>query len=132
MRTECARGIAITAGVGAMAALIPVVLRQTGVVRHLADPPGEVWDSDEIVMSKAAHPLGIPDGAFGLASYALTVGLIMSGSSLVRAKLVCDAGAAGFNVVRQVVTFGKLCSCCIAAAGFTVPMVWFGWRAGES
>jgi uncharacterized membrane protein len=115
-----------------MVALIPIVLRQAGVVGHLPDPPGEVWDSDGIVMSKAAHPFGIPDGALGLASYAITVGLIASRSSLLRAKLVCDAGAAGFNVVRQVVTFGKVCSWCMAAAGFTVPMVWFGWRAGES
>lgn len=115
-----------------MSVLSYIVLRQIGFVRQLPDPPGEVWDSDGIVMSKAAHPFGIPDGALGLASYAVTVGLIASGISLVRAKLVCDAGAAGFNVVRQVVTFGKVCSWCMAAAGFTVPMVWFGWTAGES
>jgi uncharacterized membrane protein len=113
-----------------MVALSAIALRQIEVVRHLPDPPGEAWDSDEIVMSKAAHLMGIPDGLLGLASYGVTMGLLASESPLLRPKLVCDAGVAGFNVVRQVVSFGKVCSWCMAAAVCTVPMVWFGWKAG--
>ena len=113
----------------AVVALIPVVLRQVGAVEHLADPPGEVWDSDGIVMSKVAHPMGVPDGVLGIASYAATVALLANGGTAARAKLACDAGAAGFNVVRQVVKFGRLCSWCMAAAVCTVPMVVFGWKA---
>jgi uncharacterized membrane protein len=132
LRTERARGVAIAAGVSATAALVAITLRQIGVVEHLPDPPGDVWDSDGIVMSKAAHPFGIPDGMLGLASYAVTVGLLARGSSVVRVKLVCDAGAAGLNAVRQVVSFRKVCSWCMVAAVCTVPVVLFGWKAADA
>ena len=131
MRTEQARSAALGSAGAAMLVLSYIVLRQVAVVRHLPDPPGEVWDSDEIVMSKTAHPFGIPDGVLGLGSYAVTAGLIASGSSLVRAKLVCDAGAAGFNVVRQVVEFRQVCSWCMVVAACTGAMVWFEWKASE-
>ena len=108
-----------------------IALRQIGVVKHLPDPPGRMWNSDEIVMSKAAHPFGVPDGLLGLASYAVTVGLIATGSELVPLKLVADAGVAGFNVVRQVVEFRKVCSWCMLVAGCTGAMVWFGWKASR-
>ncbi|HKO19945.1 MAG TPA: vitamin K epoxide reductase family protein [Acidobacteriaceae bacterium] len=129
MRTKQAQGVALASAGGAVLVLAYIVLRQIRVVRHLPDPPGEVWDSDRIVMSKAARPFGVPDGVLGLGSYAITAGLIASGSELVRMKLVCDAGAAAFNVGRQVVKFRKMCSWCILAAGCTIPMVWFGWRS---
>lgn len=131
MTANCARKIAIASGTAAVVSLIPVVLRQTGVIEHLPDPAGEVWDSDGIVMSKAAHPMGVPDGVLGIASYAATIALLADGRCVARAKLVCDASAAGFNVVRQVVKFGRLCSWCMAAAVFTVPMVVFGWKAAS-
>lgn len=129
MRIEHATSIALTSAGGAMLALGYIALRQIGAVRHLPDPPGEMWGSNAIVMSKAAHPFGIPDGMLGLGSYALTAGLIVARSRLIRVKLACDAGTAGFNVVRQVVEFRKICSWCMVAAGFAVPMVWFGWKA---
>jgi uncharacterized membrane protein len=114
-----------------MAALIPVALRQIGVVEHLPDPAGEVWDSDGIVMSKAAHPFGIPDAVAGLASYAITVTMLATGNRMLRPKLVCDASMAAFNVVRQMVSFGKVCSWCMGAAVSTAVMVGYGWRGSR-
>ena len=129
MTTEQARSAALASAGGAVLVLSCIVLRQISVVKHLPDPPGEAWDSDGIVMSKAAHPFGIPDGVIGLASYAVTAGLIASGSELVRVKLVVDAGSAGFNVVRQVVEFRKVCSWCMLVAACTGSLVRFGWKA---
>jgi NAD(P)-dependent dehydrogenase (short-subunit alcohol dehydrogenase family) len=42
---------------------------------------------------------------------------------LLAVKLAGDAGMAGFNVVRQVVSFGKICSWCTGTAVATAVMV---------
>ena len=122
-------GVAIAACGVAMAALVPVLLHQVGVVEHLPDPPGKWFGSDEITESKAAHPLGVPDALLGLASYGVTLGLLVASRKhkavrpLLAAKLAGDASLAGFNVVRQVVQFGKVCSWCTGTAAATAVMV---------
>jgi uncharacterized membrane protein len=60
------------AGLASMAA---VTLLQTGMVRHLPDPPLPGFDSDKVNLSKAAFPLGIPDGTLGLVSFAANLPL---------------------------------------------------------
>ncbi len=113
----------------ALATLVPVVLHQTGVVEHLPDPPVALFDSDGITESKAAHPLGIPDGVLGLASYGTTLALMIAAKEntrarkLLAAKLALDGGVATFNVVRQVVQFGKMCSWCTGTAIATGVML---------
>ncbi len=119
----------------AIATLTPVVLHQLGVIEHLPDLPGAVFASDAITESKMAHPLGVPDGLLGLASYGTTLALAVAAprSAAVRralgAKLLADGGAAGFNAVRQVVRFRKLCSWCMGTVAATAVMVWAGRRA---
>jgi uncharacterized membrane protein len=106
----------------ALATLVPVGLYQTGIISRLPDPPMSVFDSERITTSKAAHPLGIPDALLGLASFSATLTLAIlarrhkTARSLLGAKLVLDASAAGFNLGRQVFSFGKLCSWCTATA----------------
>lgn len=113
---------AIVACSVALATLVPVTLYQIGVLQRLPDPPGDVFDSERITMSKAAHPGGIPDGLLGLASFATTMGLLLAARRrptvrlVLGAKLSLDVGVAGFNAVRQVVSFGKLCSWCTGTA----------------
>jgi len=122
------------ATVGALATLAPVAAHQLGLIEHLPDPPGKVFDSDGITGSKAAHPLGVPDGLLGLGSYGvtLTLALLARDSAVVRkalaAKLTVDGAAAGFNVVRQLVSFGKICSWCTGTALCTAVMVVAGRR----
>ena len=122
-------GVAIAACGVAMATLVPVLLHQVGAVEHLPDPPGEWFASDEITESKAAHPMGVPDAALGLASYGVTMALLVAVQRhprvrpLLAAKLAGDAGMAGFNVVRQMVQFGKVCSWCTGTAAATALMV---------
>ena len=122
-------GVTIAACGVAMTALVPVLLHQVGVVKHLPDPRGEWFASDEITESKAAYPLGIPDAALGLASYGVTMALLVASRKhravrpLLAVKLAGDAGMAGFNVVRQVVSFGKVCSWCTGTAVATAVMV---------
>lgn len=106
----------------ALATLVPVALYQTGALSRLPDPPMSVFDSERITMSKAAHPLGVPDALLGLASFSATLTLAIlarrhrTPRRLLGTKLVLDASAAAFNAGRQVFSFGKLCSWCTGTA----------------
>jgi uncharacterized membrane protein len=117
---------------GALATLVPVALHQLGALSHLPDPPGRRFDSDGITESKMAHPLGIPDGLLGMASYSATLALIAisgrcSGARrLLAVKLVADGGAAAFNMLRQGMHFRRLCSWCTGTALATAAMVFAG------
>jgi uncharacterized membrane protein len=116
----------------ALATLMPVALHQCGALGHLPDPPGRIFDSDEITESKMAHPLGVPDSLPGLASYGTTLALILLSSRsrtakrMLGAKLLLDGGVAGFNATRQVLRFGKLCAWCTGTALATGVMVYAG------
>ncbi|WP_353070362.1 vitamin K epoxide reductase family protein [Tunturibacter empetritectus] len=103
-----------------------------GLLSHLPDPPFAIFTSDDITESKAAHPLGIPDGLLGLGSYGGTLALILLSRrhpiarKMLVVKLVADGSAASFNAVRQLVSFGKLCSWCTGTVLCTAAMVFAG------
>ncbi len=113
----------------AVATLVPVAAHQIGAIDHLPDPPGPIFASDRITGSKSAYPLGIPDGILGLASYGVTLGLVALAAGnrkarkLLAIKLLVDGSLATFNVVRQVVSFRRLCSWCTATAVCTAAML---------
>jgi uncharacterized membrane protein len=113
----------------AIVTLVPVALHQLGALKHLPDPPCAAFDSDSITESQAAHPLGIPDGLLGLASYSTTMALMLAARKddhakhLLALKLAADGSLAAFNVVRQVVQFRKLCSWCTGTAAATAIML---------
>ncbi|HEV2272788.1 MAG TPA: vitamin K epoxide reductase family protein [Acidobacteriaceae bacterium] len=127
-------GLLLAAACAAAGTLIPVVAHQLGILGHLPDPPGSLFASDRITESKAAHPLGIPDGVLGAGSYAATIALVLLARTrpkvrkLLALKLVADGSLAGFNVVRQVALFEKLCSWCTGTAACTAVMVLAGRR----
>jgi uncharacterized membrane protein len=116
----------------ALLTLVPIAAYQLGVLDHLPDPPGNIFASDKIAGSSAAHPLGIPDSLLGLASYTVTLSLILLAKKrpglgkLLAAKLAADGSAAAFNLGRQVISFRKLCSWCTGTAVCTGAMVYAG------
>jgi uncharacterized membrane protein len=99
------------------------------MIGALPDLPGPWFDSKKITDSKGAHPLGIPDSYLGLASYSITLALLLAckrsvvARRILRAKLVADGGLAAFNFGRQIVAFHKLCSWCSATALSTAVLV---------
>lgn len=113
----------------ALATLVPVALYQLRAIRRLPDPPGELFDSEHIVMSPQAHPVGVPDALLGISSYSVTLALALladqrpSARTLLGFKLAGDGAAAGFNAVRQVVSFRRVCSWCTGTALATLLMV---------
>lgn len=127
--------LALTGCSVALGTLAVVGLFQSGVVDRLPDPPGEIFASERITLSKMAHPMGVPDGYLGLASYGATLALLLLAKRrpwarrALGAKLVVDASAASFNAVRQVVRFGKVCSWCTGTALATAVMVYGGREA---
>lgn len=122
----------VAANVAAIGSLVPVALYQLGVISHLPDPPAKVFDSDRITSSPIAHPLGIPDGMLGIASYGTTLLMAIClcrskrVSRMLGAKLLLDGGLATFNASRQMTRFGKLCSWCMGAVAATAVMVYAG------
>lgn len=116
----------------ALLTLLPVAAYQLHLLEHLPDPPGSLFASDKITSSKMAHPLGVPDSLPGLASYGVTLGLVLYAGNhpawrrILALKLVGDGAIASFNVIRQVVAFGKICSWCTGTAISTGVMVYGG------
>jgi len=62
-----------------LASMTAVSLLQTGVVKHLPDPPLPCFASDKVNLSDDAFPLGIPDGLIGLLSFAANLPLAAYG-----------------------------------------------------
>ena len=122
----------------ALGGLVPVALYQLGVIEHVPDPPCAWFDSDRITSSRVAHPFGIPDSLLGMASYGTTLALIvaadrsMPARRFLGAKLGLDGAMAGFNAIRQVVSFGRICSWCMITAGATAAMVYVGRHLVEA
>lgn len=138
MSQSADRTLAIAATTTALATLVAVALYQLHGIDGLPDPPGPWFASNRITSSQSAHPLGIPDSLPGLGSYAATLTLILLAHrsptlrKVLRAKLLLDGGMAGFNVVRQVVVFRKLCSWCTGTALATAALVPAGLRYAKS
>lgn len=109
------------------AAMAAVTLLQTGIVRHLPDPPLEGFDSDKVNSSDTAYMLGVPDGAVSLASLAANVPLAAFGGArraqeqplvpLVAAgKAVVEAAVAGWYFYQMPAKEKAWCGYCIVGA----------------
>lgn len=130
------KNIAIACCCVAIASLVPVALTQLKVIDTLPDPPGWMFDSTEIVTSKGAYKLGIPDGLLGIGSYGLTLTLLrMAGPSqpllqkALRAKLALDGTMAVRHAKKQVSQFGRICSWCMVTAIATAGVLHYARRS---
>ena len=50
-----------------------ISLYQTGLVKHLPEPPLGLFDADRVDAAADAYPLGVPDATLGLVSYGVTL-----------------------------------------------------------
>jgi len=111
-------------GMGSMAA---VTLLQSGVVKHLPDPPIDGFDSDKVNLSGEAFPFGVPDGAIALASFAANLPLAAFGDAdraqteplvpvLAAAKAAADAVVAGYYFYQMPAKEKAWCGYCIVGA----------------
>ena len=110
-----------------IAAMTAVTLFQTGVVKHLPDPPIEGFDSDKVNSSDTAYALGIPDGALSLASLAANIPLAAFGGEnraeetplipiAAAAKATVEAAVAGWYFYQMPTKEKAWCGYCIVGA----------------
>lgn len=111
-------------GMGAMTA---VSLFQTGIIKHLPDPPIKDFDSDKVNSSDTAYALGVPDGTLSLASLAANIPLASFGGQnraeemplvplAAAAKASVEAVVAGWYFYQMPAKEKKWCGYCIVGA----------------
>ncbi|HJT17840.1 MAG TPA: vitamin K epoxide reductase family protein [Thermoanaerobaculia bacterium] len=125
------RGI-VALSLTASAAMGVIALYQTGIIKHLPEPPLRSFDADRIDASAEAYKrFSTPDSLLGLGSYAMTAGLAAMGgrdrarliSLAMAAKVAFDAANAMRLTVVQWKDFRAWCFWCLIAAGATFAMV---------
>lgn len=112
-----------------------VVLYQMGLIKHLPEPPLPMMDADKVDASGEAYELlSMPDGALGLGSYAVTLGLAAMGGKeravqrpwiplALAVKAFVDAVQAGRLTVEQWTKHRAFCFWCLLSAGATFAVV---------
>ncbi len=111
-------------GIGAMTA---VSLFQTGVIKHLPDPPIDGFDSDKVNSSDTAYALGVPDGTLSLASLAANIPIAAFGGEnraeeqplvplAFAAKASVEAVVAGWYFYQMPTKEKAWCGYCIVGA----------------
>lgn len=120
------RAIITTSLVG-MASMTAVSLLQTGIIRHLPDPPLRRFDSDRVNSSDDAYRFGAPDGTYAVASLAANIPLAaFSGADRARrlplvpvaiaVKALVEAAAAGWYFYLMPSREKAWCGYCITGA----------------
>ena len=123
-----------------------VTLLQTGIVKHLPDPPLPSFHSDKVNSSDTAYALGAPDGTLSLAGLALNVPIAAWGAEsrfqtqplvplIAAAKAAVEAAAAGWYFYQMPAKEKKWCAYCIAGAAvnfgilaLAIPEAVRAWR----
>jgi len=111
-------------GMGAMTA---VALFQTGIIKHLPDPPLKDFDSDKVNSSDTAYALGVPDGTLSLVSLAANIPIAAFGGEnraetqplvplAAAAKASVEAVVAGWYFYQMPTKEKKWCGYCIVGA----------------
>ncbi|MDQ3649218.1 MAG: vitamin K epoxide reductase family protein [Acidobacteriota bacterium] len=109
------------------AAMTAVSLFQTGVIKHLPDPPIESFDSDKVNSSDTAYALGVPDGTLSLASLAANIPLAAFGGAnraaeqplvplVAASKAAVEAVVAGWYFYQMPAKEKAWCGYCIVGA----------------
>lgn len=131
-------------GMGAMTA---VSLFQTGIIKHLPDPPIEGFNSDKVNSSETAYMLGAPDGTISLASLAANIPLASFGGEdraeqqpvvplIAAGKAFIEAVVAGWYFCQMPVKEKAWCGYCVTGAlanfgiaALTLPEAHDAWNA---
>ncbi|MFN2432740.1 MAG: vitamin K epoxide reductase family protein [Gemmatimonadota bacterium] len=105
-----------------------ISLYQTGVIRHLPDPPLPGFASDEVNAAEDAYAMGFPDGPLGMTSYAAGAWLASIGGErraqdapqwplLLAVKAAADMAGAVHYLKNMATVQRKACLYCLIGAG---------------
>lgn len=105
---------------------IPISLYQTGVIRHLPDFPGKLFDSDYVNASKDAQVAGLPDGPISMLMYAANLVLVTGALKekkkrnifdyLLAANSLGQAAGGAFYLYTMATKQKKVCLYCVTGA----------------
>lgn len=123
----------IGASITGMAAMGAVSLLQTGVIRHLPDPPLRGFNSDKVNLSSTAYALGVPDGTLSFASLAANIPLAAWGGEnrakkmpwlpiAIAGKALIEAVVAGWYFYQMPTKQNAWCAYCITGAAANVAI----------
>ena len=123
--TENRRNIALLSAIGLLD-FVPISLYQLGVIRHLPDLPGSIFDSDYVNASKEAQVAGLPDGPVSLMMYAANLVLISGAIKKKKKRNVFDyliagnslgqAAGGAYYLYNMATEQKKICPYCVAGA----------------
>jgi uncharacterized membrane protein len=127
------RKVALLSAVGLVDFAL-ISLYQMGVIRHLPDPPGRLFDSDKVNASHKAYMMGLPDGTTGAALYALNLMLASAGGSrkasrhpvfdvLLAGAVAASAVGALHYLYDMVTKQQRACPYCLVGAALNFSMV---------
>jgi Vitamin K epoxide reductase family len=112
-----------------------ISLYQMGIIKHLPEPPLRGLDADKVDASAEAYSrFATPDGALGLGSYAVTLGLAAMGGKdrakeqpwiplALAAKVAFDTSQAVRLFIDQRTKYHAWCFWSLLAAGSTIAAV---------
>ena len=122
---ENRRNIGLLSAIG-LIDFVPISLYQLGVIRHLPDFPGDLFDSDYVNASREAQVAGIPDGPVSLLMYAAN--LVLAGEALKKKKKrnvfdyllaansIGQAAGGAYYLYNMATEQKKICPYCVAGA----------------
>lgn len=110
-----------------MAAMGAVSLLQTGMIKHLPDPPIKGFHSDKVNSSDTAYQFGAPDGTMSLAGFAANIPIAAFGGEnraseqpwvplLAAGKAVLEAAVAAWYFYQMPAKEKAWCGYCITGA----------------
>ncbi|AHM62371.1 type I restriction-modification system endonuclease [Flammeovirgaceae bacterium 311] len=122
---ENRRSIGLLSAVGLLD-FVPISLYQLGVIRHLPDLPGKIFDSDYVNASKEARIAGLPDGPVSLLMYAANMVLVGGALKEKKKRNVFDyliagnalgqAAGGAYYLYIMAAKEKKICPYCVAGA----------------
>lgn len=111
-----------------------ISLYQLGVIRHLPDFPGKIFDSDKANGSHKAYAAGVPDGPISLVIYGLNIVLASAGGTkksgrhpvfdVLLGGLITGTALGSIGYIYNMITEQeKACPYCILGATLNFAMV---------
>ena len=115
-----------------------ISLYQSGVIRHMPDLPGSLFDSDYVNGSDEAYQMGAPDAPISAMVYGLNMVLATAGGNektgrhpvfdlLLGASLVANAGGGALYLFNMVTKQKKACLYCVAGAAINFATLAIAW-----
>lgn len=118
-------------------------LRQLGVIGHLPDPPIRGFDSNAVIMSRAAFVLGVPDAPVAVAGLLANVPLSLIGGGArarerpwvpiaIAAKAVVEVSVAAWYLVMMRTRVDAWCAYCLVGASLYVAIAFLAAREASA